>query len=57
MGKRIQFQSGSDTIIFQNNFDRNYNELEYRNVDALLSGNGGRILKHPKQKLLLRLAV
>ncbi|PZU84335.1 MAG: cell surface protein SprA [Chryseobacterium sp.] len=39
--KEFNFNPVPTRLSFRTILDRNYNELEYRNVDALLSGNGG----------------
>ncbi len=39
--KEFNFNPVPTRISFRTELDRNYNELEYRNVDALLSGNFG----------------
>ncbi|RRQ44984.1 cell surface protein SprA [Chryseobacterium sp. SC28] len=39
--KEINFNPVPTRLSFRTILDRNYNELEYRNVDALLSGNAG----------------
>lgn len=39
--KEFNFNPVPTRLSFRTILDRNYNELEYRNVDAILSGNGG----------------
>ena len=39
--KEFNFNPVPTRLSFRTILDRNYNELEYRNVDALLSGNAG----------------
>ena len=39
--KEINFNIVPTRVSFRTELDRNYNELEYRNIDALLNGNSG----------------
>ncbi len=39
--KEINFNIVPTRVSFRIELDRNYNELEYRNIDALLNGNSG----------------
>lgn len=39
--KEINFNIVPTRISFRSELDRNYNELEFRNIDALLNGNSG----------------
>jgi cell surface protein SprA len=40
--KEINFNIVPTRVSFRTELDRNYNELEFRNIDALLNGNSSR---------------
>ena len=39
--KEVNFNIVPTRISFRTELDRNYNELEFRNIDAILNGNSG----------------